>query len=193
MTPLLRTALALGVLLSAVGMAGAQDLPGTAPEANPAPPPAENVITTGRPITIQHLRPQNQRGINMFESTKGPGVEFKGFRVDFVAAFAAQFQSLRHENAAAPNGVNGVNESWVKDGFIQINKSPIPLPPLETLMKYATLTIGHFEIKYGDAHFRRTDERNAMYNPFVGNLIVDASMPEVGAPKRFCATKTSSR
>jgi hypothetical protein len=202
-------------------MAGAQELPATPPEATP-PPPAENVIMTGRPITIQHVRPQDQRGINMFETSKDPGVEYKGFRVDFGAAFAAQFQGLRHENAAQPNVVNGVNanqlieigngfnnstanlilhaqladgirvqltsylssrhhnETWVKDGFIQMDKSPIPLPPLETLMKYVTLKVGHFEINYGDAHFRRTDNGNAMYNPFVGNLIMDAFTTEIG-------------
>jgi hypothetical protein len=223
MRTLLRTALALGMLVSAPGMAGAQDVPATSPAANPAPPPAENVISTGRPITIQHFRPQDQRGINMFETSKDPGVEYKGFRVDFGAAFTAQFQGLRHENAAEPSVVNGVNanqlieigngfnnstanlylhaqladgirvqltsylssrhhnETWVKDGFIQMDKSPIPLPPLETLMKYVTLKVGHFEINYGDAHFRRTDNGNAMYNPFVGNLIMDAFTTEVGA------------
>ena len=222
MKTLLRTTLALGVFLSAAALAAAQDLPAPAPEATPAPP-AENVITTSRPITIQHLRPQDQRGINMFESSKEPGVEYRGFRVDFGAAFATQFQGLRHENAADPNVVNNVNtnqlieigngfnnatanlylhaqladgirvqltsylssrhhnETWVKDGFIQMDKSPIPLPPLETLMKYTTLKVGHFEINYGDAHFRRTDNGNAMYNPFVGNLIMDAFTTEVGA------------
>ena len=48
-------------------------------------------------------------------------------------------------------------------------------------MKYVTLKVGHFEINYGDAHFRRTDNGNAMYNPFVGNLIMDAFTTEVGA------------
>ena len=223
MKTLLRSTLALGVLLSAAALAAAQDVPAAAPEANPTPAPAESVMTTGRPITIQHVRPQDQRGINMFETSKEPGVEYKGFRVDFGAAFAAQFQGLRHENAAEPNVVNGVNanqlieigngfnnstanlylhaqladgirvqltsylssrhhnETWVKDGFIQMDKSPIPLPPLENLMKYVTLKVGHFEINYGDAHFRRTDNGNAMYNPFVGNLIMDAFTTEVGA------------
>ena len=180
MKTLLRSTLALGVFLSAAALAAAQDVPAAAPEANPAPPPAESIITTGRPITIQHVRPQDQRGINMFETSKEPGVEYKGFRVDFGAAFAAQFQGLRHENAAEPNVVNGVNanqlieigngfnnstanlylhaqladgirvqltsylssrhhnETWVKDGFIQMDKSPIPLPPLENLMKYTS-------------------------------------------------------
>jgi hypothetical protein len=192
------------------------------PAAVPAAP-AQSMFTTGRPITIQYFRPQDQRGLNVFETTKDPGAEYKGFRVDFGAAFTAQFQSLRHENAAAPNVVNGVNanqlieigngfnnstanlylhaqlaegirvqmtsylssrhhnETWVKDGFIQMDASPIPLPPLEKLMKYTTVKVGHFEINYGDAHFRRTDNGNAMYNPFVGNYIMDAFTTEVGA------------
>ena len=61
------------------------------------------------------------------------------------------------------------NETWVKDGYMLIDKSPIPLPPLKKLMKYVTVKVGHFEINYGDAHFRRSDNGNAMYNPFVGN------------------------
>jgi hypothetical protein len=223
MRTLLRATFTLGAAFALAAPALAQEVPAPAPEANPAPAQAESIITTGRPITIQNFRPQDQRGINMFETPKEAGVEYKGFRVDFGAAFAAQFQGLRHENAAEPNVVNGVNanqlieigngfnnstanlylhaqladgirvqltsylssrhhnETWVKDGFIQMDKSPIPLPPLEKLMQYATVKIGHFEINYGDAHFRRTDNGNAMYNPFVGNLIMDAFTTEVGA------------
>jgi len=47
-------------------------------------------------------------------------------------------------------------------------------------MKYLTLRIGHFEINYGDEHFRRTDNGNAMYNPLVGNFIMDAFTTEIG-------------
>ena len=46
----------------------------------------------GRPITLQHFRPMDQRGINMFETPKDPGVEYTGFKVDFGAAFASQVQ-----------------------------------------------------------------------------------------------------
>ena len=48
-------------------------------------------------------------------------------------------------------------------------------------MEFVTLRVGHFEINYGDAHFRRTDNGNAMYNPFVGNYIMDAFTTEIGA------------
>jgi hypothetical protein len=39
---------------------------------------------------------------------------------------------------------------------------------------------GHFEINYGDGHFRRTDNGQGMFNPLVGNYILDAFTTEVG-------------
>lgn len=47
-------------------------------------------------------------------------------------------------------------------------------------MEKVTLRFGHFEINYGDAHFRRTDNALAMYNPFIGNYIMDAFTTEIG-------------
>ena len=44
----------------------------------------------------------------------------------------------------------------------------------------ATIRVGHFEINYGDAHFRRSDNGNAMFNPFVGNYLMDAFTTEIG-------------
>jgi hypothetical protein len=41
------------------------------------------------------------------------------------------------------------------------------------------------EINYGDQHFRRTDNGNAMYNPLVGNTIMDAFTTEIGAELYF--------
>jgi hypothetical protein len=68
----------------------------------------------------------------------------------------------------------------VKDGYIQIDQSPIDLLPLKMLFEIATVRVGHMEINYGDAHFRRSDNGNAMYNPFVGNYIMDAFTTEIG-------------
>jgi len=183
---------------------------------------AEASWKKGRPMTIQYLRPQDKRGVNVFETTKEPGAEFKGFRLDFGAAFTSQLQNLSHRNDALPNLVNGVdanklqsigfgfnnstanavlhaqlapgvrvqltsylsarhhNETWVKDGYIQIDQSPIDLAPLKMLFEIATVRIGHMEINYGDAHFRRSDNGNAVYNPFVGNYIMDAFTTEIG-------------
>ena len=71
-------------------------------------------------------------------------------------------------------------ETWVKDGYLLVDESPIKWQPLVDLMQIVTVKAGHFEINYGDSHFRRTDNGNAMYNPFVGNLIMDAFTTEVG-------------
>ena len=73
------------------------------------------------------------------------------------------------------------NEAWVNDGYLLIDASPFDVAALNTLMKYLTLQIGHFEVNYGDAHFRRSANGNAMYNPFVGNYIMDAYTTEIGA------------
>jgi len=177
----------------------------------------------GRPITMQYFRAHDKRGINVFETTKDPGVEFTGFRLDFNAAFTSQVQNLSHSNTALPNIVDGVNqneladigfgfnnstanlylhaqlapgirvalstylssrhhpEAWVKDGYLQIDESPIDWVPLKALMQIVTIRVGHMEINYGDAHFRRSDNGNALYNPFVGNYIMDAFTTEIGA------------
>ena len=73
------------------------------------------------------------------------------------------------------------NETWVKDGFLLIDGSPWQNNTLDNIMKYATLKIGHFEVNYGDAHFRSSDAGNTMFNPLVGNLIMNAFTTEVGA------------
>lgn len=73
-------------------------------------------------------------------------------------------------------------EPYVKGGYFQIdNLDFISEGLVEDFMKYATLKVGHMENNYGDTHFRRTDNAQAIYNPFVGNLIMDAFTTEVGA------------
>ena len=73
-------------------------------------------------------------------------------------------------------------ETWVKGGYIQMNKIPfIKLDLLDNIMKYTTLKMGHMEVNYGDAHFRRTDNGNAMFNPFIENYIMDEFATEIGA------------
>jgi hypothetical protein len=211
----MRSTFAIAALLSAALLAA----PVAAQTA--APPPAAQ--DEGRPIVLQHYRPTDRRGLNMFESPKEPGPEYTGFKFDIGAAFTAQAQGLRHENGAAPRLVNGIdanrliaigngfnnstanlylnaqlaegvrvqltaylssrhhNETWVKDGYVLVDKLPIDAPLLNLFMQYVTVKAGHMEINYGDAHFRRTDNGMAMYNPFVGNYLMDAFTTEIGA------------
>jgi hypothetical protein len=235
MKPTLRSAFALTAMLALAGSAAAQQAPDAAPRSSETPAvgagapataeteaAAESAWKKGRPIVIQYYRPLDQRGTNVFETTKEPGVEYTGFKLDFGAAFTSQVQNLSHTNTAAPNVVAGVNtnqladigfgfnnstanlalnaqlapgirvaltsylssrhhnETWVKDGYIQIDQSPIDLAPLKMLFEIVTVRVGHMEINYGDAHFRRSDNGNAMYNPFVGNYIMDAFTTEIG-------------
>jgi hypothetical protein len=72
------------------------------------------------------------------------------------------------------------NETWVKDGYLLINASPWENEMLDNIMRYLTIKAGHFEINYGDMHFRRSDNGQAMFNPLIGNLIMDAFTTEIG-------------
>lgn len=73
-------------------------------------------------------------------------------------------------------------ESWVKGGYIQVDKLDfIREGLLDNIMDITTIKVGLMEINYGDYHFRRSDNARAIYNPFVGNLILDAFNTEAGA------------
>lgn len=77
-------------------------------------------------------------------------------------------------------------EAWVKGGYIQVDKLGfLGLGETDWFDKYLTVRVGHMEINYGDAHFRRSDNGNAMWNPFVGNYIMDAFTTEVGGEVFF--------
>ena len=183
-------------------------------------------LTTAPGIEMQNYRPEDKRGINVFEAPKEESVAYQGFKLQWGAAFTQQFQGLDHSNTAAPrlvttagvttnanqlvrigHGPNNAtanlylngqlargirvamttyssarhhNETWVKDGYLLVDASPIDWAPLNNIMKYVTIRAGHFEINYGDAHFRRSDNGNSIRNPFVGNYIMDAFTTEVG-------------
>jgi hypothetical protein len=78
------------------------------------------------------------------------------------------------------------NEAWVKGGFIQFDKlSFLGADWLDGIMKYLTIKVGHMEVNYGDAHFRRSDGGQTLYNPFMENNIVDAFATEIGGEVLF--------
>ncbi len=72
-------------------------------------------------------------------------------------------------------------EAWVKGGYLQVNQLPMfDSEGLNQLMEVVSIRAGHFEVNYGDAHFRRTDNADAIHNPFVGNNVLDAFNTEIG-------------
>lgn len=70
-------------------------------------------------------------------------------------------------------------EAWVKGGYLQFDKLDFIRPGfLGGFMDIATIKVGMDEINYGDTHFRRSDNARAIYNPFVGNYIMDSFTTE---------------
>jgi len=166
---------------------------------------------------IQYLRPTNQCGINIFETSKENEVPFDKFRIDWGGAFTQNFQSMKHSHETEPPSelarigwgfprasanlylhaqmAPGIRmqlsvylssrhhqETWVKDGYVQMDQSPVDLGPFNALWeRFVTVKVGHMEINYGDAHFRRSDNGMGMYNPFVENYLLDAFTTEIGA------------
>jgi hypothetical protein len=191
--------------------------------------PQRSFMEMAPKVEVQNYRPEDKRGINVFEAPKDESVAYDGFKLQWGAAFTQQFQGLDHSNSAAPklvtsgtppvttdanklirigHGPNNANaniylnaqlargirvalttyssarhhqETWVKDGYLLVDASPIEWQPLQDIMKYVTIRAGHFEINYGDAHFRRSDNGNAIRNALIGNYIMDAFTTEVGS------------
>jgi hypothetical protein len=170
----------------------------------------------GRP---SYWRPYDQRGINVFETSKtADSIGFEGSRVRIGAGFTQQYQNLKSTNTAIDNqGVNKLypvtpgfmtamanlftdiqlaegirlnvttylstrhhNEAWVKGGYIQFDKLPFKGKFWNKLMDVTTIKVGHMEVNYGDAHFRRSDAGQTLYNPFMESYIMDAYTTEIG-------------
>lgn len=177
---------------------------------------------------IQYFRPNTQKGLHTFETTKNDTTPFTGMKVWVGGNFTQDFQMLSHKNNATPVIVNGINtnqlagitngfnlamanlnidaqledgirmnltmylsarhheETWVKNGYIQFDKLPfIKSAKVDSIMKNFTIKAGQYELDYGDQHFRRTDGGNAIYNPFVENLIMDDFATEIGGEIYF--------
>jgi len=123
-------------------------------------PDAKNVLyDANKLVQIGH-------GFNNAQANLNLNVQLaRGVRVALT-----QYVSTRHHN-----------ETWAKDGYFLIDASPINNAFLESMMEVLSLRVGHFEINYGDAHFRRSDGGNTIYNPLVGNYLMDAFTTEIGA------------
>ncbi|WP_421877867.1 hypothetical protein [Marinoscillum sp.] len=166
---------------------------------------AATVLYAQQPA-IQYFRPNNQNGLNVFETPKTTDVEFDGLKVRVGGDFALQFQGISQTNSgdSLPELANNFNlptanlnfdvqladglrlhmrtylssrhhtEAYVKGGYLQIDKLDFIKPGfLSGFMNVATLRFGMDQINYGDVQFRRSDNAMAIYNPFVGNYIMD--------------------
>ncbi len=124
-----------------------------------------SAVMSGTPATNVNQLITIGRGFNLADANLALNMQI----ADGIRVHLSSYLSSKHHQ-----------ETWVKDGYALIDKSPIDYPLLNTIMKYTTLKLGHFETNFGDQHFRRSDNGAALYNPFVGNLIIDAFTTEVG-------------
>jgi hypothetical protein len=122
---------------------------------------------------VQNLKHKNDGSVDLYRLDPGFGLAQANLYLDAQLAdgillnLTAYLSSKHHQ------------ETWVKGGFLQIDKIPFEGKIWEDLSKIITIKAGHFGINYGDAHFRRNDGGHTLYNPFVENYIMDAFATEV--------------
>jgi len=122
------------------------------------------------PVPVTGADPNKLIVLNPGFNTANANMYFDVQLGDGMSLNLTSYLSARHHN-----------ETWVKGGYIQFDKFPfLHSAFFDNLMKYATLKVGHMEINYGDAHFRRSDNGSAIYNPFADNNIMDEFTTEIG-------------
>ncbi|MDP4852562.1 MAG: hypothetical protein NWR22_05195, partial [Saprospiraceae bacterium] len=124
---------------------------------------ASNFTSGGKTFNANALYPLGV-GFNLATANLNFDIQIE----DGIRISLENYMSSRHHN-----------EFWVKGGYIQIDKLPMFNSP-DWFTNNFRVKIGHFMPNYGDQQFRRTDNGNAMFNPFVGNYIMDAFTTEIG-------------
>ncbi|MDB5144915.1 MAG: hypothetical protein JWQ66_3628 [Mucilaginibacter sp.] len=66
-------------------------------------------IVKAQQTSLQYFRPNNQQGINIFETSKKDTTPFNGLKVKVGGNFEMEFQALRNFNTAAPLTKTGFN------------------------------------------------------------------------------------
>lgn len=130
----------------------------------------------------QQLQSITQSGQNIDDDAIGRGFNLATANLDLDARMAQginlhvrTYLSSRHHN-----------EAWVKGGYLQVNELPMfNSSAVDAFMENLSIRAGHFMPNYGDTHYRRSDNADAIQNPFVGNTVIDAFTTEVGAEATY--------
>ncbi len=135
---------------------------------------------------FQNLKHKNPDALkNNIGAVGTPGNKLRNITPGFMTAQANLFLDVQLADGVRLNITSYLssrhhNEVWIKGGYIQFDKLPFKGQIWEDLMEIATIKIGHYEIDYGDAHYRRSDGGNTLFNPFIENNIMDAFATEIG-------------
>jgi hypothetical protein len=133
----------------------------------------------------QNLKHENPLAVNNESSTWASSNKLYPLRPGFMTAQANLNMDVELADGISLNVTTYLsarhhNEAWVKGGYIQFDKLPFKGQFWTNLMKITTIKIGHMEVNYGDAHFRRSDGGQTLYNPFSESYIMDAYATEIG-------------
>jgi len=139
---------------------------------------------------FQNLKDQNPDALNnnvgsFSNGVSTPGNRLKVITAGFQTAMANLFMDVQLADGIRLNVTSYLstkhhNETWIKGGYIQFDKLPFKGQVWTDIMKITTVKIGHFEVDYGDEHFRRSDGGQAIYNPFMEGNIMDEFATEIG-------------
>ena len=139
---------------------------------------------------FQNLKDENPGALNnkvgsFSNGVSTPGNRLKVITAGFQTAQANLFMDVQLADGIRLNVTSYLsakhhNETWVKGGYIQFDKLPFKGEFWDKLMKVTTVKIGHFEVDYGDEHYRRTDGGQALYNPFMEGNVMDEFATEIG-------------
>jgi len=125
---------------------------------------------------FQNLTHENASGIPLYNMGAGFPLAQANMNIDVQLADGVRLNLVTYMAS------HHHNETWVKGGYFQIDKVGFMKSELlDRLWKNLTLKVGHMEINYGDAHFRRSDGGNTFWNPYIENNIMDAFTTEIGA------------
>ena len=137
---------------------------------------------------FQNLKHENpgalKNNVGSF-SNSTPGNQLKVITSGFQTAQANAYLDVQLADGITMNVTSYMstkhhNETWVKGGYIKFDKLPFKGQFWSDVMKVTTVKVGHFEVNYGDEHFRRSDGGQALYNPFMEGNIMDEFATEIG-------------
>ena len=139
---------------------------------------------------FQNLKHKNPGALNNDAGSFTNGVSLPGNKLKVITAGFQTAQANLYMDVQLADGIRlnitsylstkHHNESWVKGGFIQFDKLPFKGQFWSDVMKVTTIKIGHFELDYGDEHYRRSDGGQSLYNPFMEGNIMDEFATEIG-------------
>jgi urease beta subunit len=139
---------------------------------------------------FQNLKHKNPDALNNNVGAYSGGVSTPGNKLKVITAGFQTAQANLYFDVQLADGIRlnvtsylsskHHNETWVKGGYIQFDKLPFKGQIWTDIMKVTTIKVGHYEVNYGDAHFRRSDGGQALYNPFMEGNIMDAYSTEIG-------------